>query len=64
MKSSLRSGRGLRTMGARAGAMVLAVAALLSGCYYRGREPEYGRRDYRHDHDRRYDRDRDHERHY
>jgi hypothetical protein len=63
MKSSLQSSWRLRTMGARAGTLVLAIAALLSGCYYRGRAPEYGRRDYRHD-DRRYDRDRDHERHY
>jgi hypothetical protein len=58
MKTSLQSGRRLRTMGARAGTLVLAIAALLSGCYYRGRSPEYGRRDYRHEHDRRYDRDR------
>jgi hypothetical protein len=44
-----------RTIGASAGVMILAVSAFLSGCYYRGRPPEYGRRDYgdhRHDHDR------------
>jgi hypothetical protein len=57
----------LRTIGLSAGVMVLAVAALLSGCYYRGRPPEYGHRgpypgyghrghyDDHHD-DRRYDR--------
>jgi len=45
----------LRTIGVSAGVMVLAVAALLSGCYYRGRPPEYGHRGYSdHRHDRRY----------
>jgi len=47
--------RTLRTIGVSAGVMVLAVATLLSGCYYRGRPPEYGRRGpYDHRHDRRY----------
>ena len=34
--------------------VVLVVSALLSGCYYRGRPPEYGRRGYGHRYDRRY----------
>jgi hypothetical protein len=53
MESSRQPTRRLRTIGVNAGVMVLAVAAFLSGCYYRGRSPEYGRRghydDHRHD---------------
>ncbi len=44
----------LRIVGAGAAALVFAVSALLSGCYYRGRPPEYGRRGYGHRSDRRY----------
>jgi hypothetical protein len=36
------------------GVVVLVVSALVSGCYYRGRPPEYGRRGYGHHDDRRY----------
>jgi hypothetical protein len=50
----------LRAPGWNAGVIVLAVAALLSGCYYRGRQPEYAGRG--HD-DRRHDHDHDHDRH-
>jgi len=46
--------RRLRTIGTGAGVMILVVSALLSGCYYRGRPPEYGRRGYGHRYDRRY----------
>jgi hypothetical protein len=53
--------RKLNTTGWSAGAIMLVVTALLSGCYYRGRPPEYGRRghdDHSHDHDHDHDRDR------
>ena len=46
--------RRLRMIGVSAGVMALVVSALLSGCYYRGRPPEYGRRGYGHHYDRRY----------
>jgi hypothetical protein len=55
--------RRLRAISASAGVILFAVAAVVSGCYYRGRPPEYGHRgysDHRHDghdgHDRRYER--------
>jgi hypothetical protein len=52
--SRRRQTRRLGTIGAGAGVMALVVSALLSGCYYRGRPPEYGRRGYGHRYDRRY----------
>jgi len=54
MESSRQPTRRLRTIGVSAAVMVLAVAAFVSGCYYRGRPPEYGHRGYDHRHDRRY----------
>ena len=45
---------GHRLRALSAGVIVLVVSALLSGCYYRGRPPEYGRRGYGHRYDRRY----------
>ena len=50
MESSRQPTRMLRTIGVSAGVLVLAIAALVSGCYYR----EYGHRGYDHRHDRRY----------
>jgi hypothetical protein len=44
----------MRIFGASAGVIVLAISALLSSCYYRGRPPDYGRRGYGHRDDRRY----------
>ncbi len=65
MKSSRQPARGLRTIGASIGVMVLTAAALLSGCYYRGRSPEYGGRGYGHnEREHGHDRDRDHDHHY
>jgi hypothetical protein len=61
MESIQQRGRGAHATGWSAGAIVLAIAALLSGCYYRGRPPEYGGRghdDSRHDHDHDHDHDR------
>jgi hypothetical protein len=49
-----RQTRRLRAIGVGAGVVVLVASALLSGCYYRGRPPEYGRRGYGHHYDRRY----------
>ena len=46
--------RRLRVMGVGAGLVVLVAPAFLSGCYYRGRPPEYGRRGYGHHYARRY----------
>jgi hypothetical protein len=52
--TSRRSTRRLRTLGGGAGVIVFVLSALLSGCYYRGRPPEYGHRGYGHRYDRRY----------
>jgi hypothetical protein len=57
MELSRQTARKPRMLGASA--VVVAVAAILSGCYYRGRPPEYGRRGYD-DHDHRHDHDHDH----
>jgi len=52
--TSRRQTRRLRTLGGGVGVIVFALSALLSGCYYRGRPPEYGHRGYGHRYDRRY----------
>jgi hypothetical protein len=62
MESFNQATQRLRTTGARAAVLFLAVAALASGCYYRGRPPEYGHRDHRDD--RHYDHRYYQERHY
>jgi hypothetical protein len=62
METSRQSARKSRTLGASA--VVVAIAAILSGCYYRGRPPEYGRRGYDDHHDHRHDHDRDRPPHY
>jgi hypothetical protein len=56
METSLKpTTRGPRTIRTNGGLIILAVAAVLSGCYYRGRPPEYGHRGYGdHRHDRHY----------
>ncbi len=66
MQSSRQVTRGLRAIGVSAGALVFAAAAILSGCYYRGRSPERGGRGYGYhdrDHSHAHDHDHDHDRH-